>query len=100
MSRSEVSDLRMNIFHKFFHPRDAVTPMILIIAVILLPLSMCLLRCRWLIIPTDPTSHSLSLHLNQSLPQLMVSFNLFLIFLLPRDGLLWGWAIAALEDFC
>lgn len=100
MSRGEVSYLRMDIFHKLFHPRDAVTPMILIIAVILLPLSMCLLRCRWLVVTTDLTSHSLSLHLHQSLPQLMVSSHLFLIFLLPRDGLLWGWAIAALEDFC
>lgn len=74
--------------------------MILIIAVILLPLSMCLLRCRWLIVTTDPTSHSLSFNLQQSFPQLMVSSHLFFIFLLPRDGLLWGWAVAALEDFC
>lgn len=99
MSGSEVSDLRVNIFHEFLHPRNAVTAMVFITAAIPNFFSMSLLRRFGKVKPGNSTALCCRLKLHQLFLELMVESKLLLIFLFPRDGLLSGWTIAALEDF-
>ena len=47
MGGSKVADPRVDVFHEFLHPRDAITAMVLVIAAVSVPVCLGLLwGCR------------------------------------------------------